>query len=142
MLEIAAEKAGVSVPKDFVSGFRTQFDEWDPATRLLAKVADAVSASYLSDLIKLANEYADAKDVPRRDACRVSNIYGEFRSHIVPTSSPQSLVDVLNAGWKCAADRELWDKFPHVKKDSWSRILADLMLKSLEVAEIYENPET
>lgn len=141
MLEIAAKKTGVSVPKDFVTGFRTQTDEWDPATRLLAKVADAVAASRLSDLINLANEYADAKDAPRRDACRVSNIYGEFRSLIIPTTSPQSLVDVLNAGWKCAADLELWDKFHHIKKESWSRILADLMLKSMEVAEIYEIQE-
>jgi hypothetical protein len=57
---------------------------------------------------------------------------------MVPTTSPHSLVDVLNAGWRCKINRSLWDdKKTYIEQKDWSRILADLMLKSMEVAEIH-----
>jgi len=142
-LESAAQKMGVTPPENFVDRFEPQSDEWDEATRLLVGVADVVSTHRVEDVIELANSYADEGGVPRRNAKSESEIYQAFRSHMVPTTSAHTLVDVLNAGWNCAIDPDLWkDRESYIKHDDWSRILADLMLKSMEVGEITAILET
>jgi hypothetical protein len=137
-MDKAAEKMGVSRPVRFTERFKKQSDNLDGMTQLLTQVADEVSASLWSNVVDLANNYAKERNVPEMNEGNVSKIYEEFRLHMVPTTSPHSLVDVLNAGWRCKINRSLWDdKKTYIEQKDWSRILADLMLKSMEVAEIH-----
>ena len=54
---------------------------------------------------------------------------------------PEQLVDVLNAGWACYQDPNLWANVAQIKPEESSRILGDLMLKSMEVSEIRKRLE-
>lgn len=134
----AANSMGVSVPEGFESAFVNDNPPMQAETALLVSIADTVSASLVLDLIDLTNKLAHAKSVPERNPERVREICDEFRSRVVPTPKKETLVDILNAGWECREDETLWEKMDRIKPQDRHRILADLMLKSMEVAEFYE----
>jgi hypothetical protein len=137
----AAKIMHVDVPPEFESSFLTEAEPNDPATRLLVSIADQVSASLVSDLINLAQDFANKKNVPTRNSTEVSNIYDRFHKKIVPTSVQQSLVDILNAGWKCNLDGSLWANIPQIKSEDRNRVLGDLILKSIEISEVHKRLE-
>ncbi len=134
----ASKVMGVTVPPEFESGYISQTAPVDSNTKLLVSIADTVSASLAPDLIKLAQDYAINKAVPVRDIDKVNMIYSTFRDRIAPTTEPQSLTDLLNAGWLCAQDTTLWEHVPQIKPEEKHRVIMDLILKSMEVSEIYE----
>ena len=129
---------GVEVLSEFGESFITEHEPVDPATKLLIAIADEVSASFVSELIELAQNFADDKAVPQRDANNVADIYDMFAEKLVPTTKQYPLVDILNAGWKCYQDPKLWKGVTQIKPEDKNRILGDLMLKSVEVSEVYE----
>jgi hypothetical protein len=137
----AANAKGVAVPPGFETGFVAETEPEEPATQLLVSVADSVSASLVSELIALTWEFADSRDVPTRNSEHVSDICREFLPRVVPTQTPRSLVDLVNAGWKCHQDSDLWKNVSQIKLEDRDRILGDLMLKSMEVSEIHERLE-
>ncbi len=134
----AAKKMAVSVPPGFKSDFADEIEPVEPATKLLVSIADTVSDSLASNLIRLAQDFAKEKTVPTRNLAQVSDIYDKFRKMIVPTSAQQSLTDILNAGWNCDLEPDLWKNVPQVKPEQRDRILRDLILKSMEVSEVHE----
>ena len=88
----------------------------------------------------MAWQIADHKEIPQRDQSQVLEITVEFDSKIVPITRPATLVDLLNAGWKCHQKKNLFPNIPHVREEAISRedkyrVLGDLMLKSMEVSE-------
>ncbi len=135
----AAKAKGLSPPCDFESGFMVEMEPDEPITKLLSSVADAVSAAFVPELIALAWKFADERGVPTRDQAHVSKICQEFRAWVVPTRKAYPLTDLLNAGWTSYLDPDLWvQRVPQINPEDRLRILRDLVLKSMEVAEINE----
>lgn len=137
-LKEAAEVIEVIVSPQFESSFIPESEPQEPATKLLVSIADTVSTSLLPDLIKLAQDSATRKSVPKRDVAKVSGISDEFRRWVTPTSRSQSLADILNAGWECFLDQELWRNVDQIRNEERRRVLEDIILKSMEVSEVHE----
>ncbi len=135
----AARRMEVIVPPGFdEAGYVTETYPDEPSTRLLVSIADAVSASLTLDMENLVKDYANQKTVPMRDTDKVAQICYDFRKKISPTSNQRSLTDLLNASWICSLDPDLWKDVPQIKPEEKDRVLKDLMLKSMEVSEVYE----
>ncbi len=134
----AAEEMRVQIPTGLTTSFLNETEPTEPATKLLVSVADAVSASLVTDLIKRAQSFADEKAVPSRDSDNVKRICEYFLKKVVPTTKLESLCDIINSGWNCIQNPDLWNDFPQIKREDRHRILKDIVFKSMEVAEIYE----
>ena len=134
----AANEMGVEVPKEYNSSFREESEPTDPTTKLLVSLADALSASFEQELIKEVKNFADNKQVPKKSPDGVKRVRESFRTFVVPIKKPESLVDIVNAGWECNMDKNLWENVPNIKLEERVRVLHDIVLKSMEIAEIYE----
>jgi len=110
----------------------------EPEKKLLISIADTVSSSFVSDLIDDVGEFLREKDVPMRNSDNVLQISKEFYDWVSPTSKSYALVDILNAGWNCMLDKDLWKNVAQVKPEDRERVLKDIVLKSIEVSEVYE----
>jgi len=133
----AAKAMEVDVDPGFVDCFRSADEPSDEKTRLLVSTADTVSASLVPDIIALVQDFADSKGVPKRDSKNVSEINDGFY-RVIPTAKQHSLANILNAGWHCYVEPELWKKISQIKQIERDKILKDLMLKSMEVSETFE----
>ncbi len=141
-LTMAAEELDVVVPTDFGSSFMPETEPSDPTTSFLVSIADTVSESCVSDLLKTAREFADKKEAPRRSPEGVSRIADKFKKWVVPMAELETaLVDILCAAWKCNLDKNLWDHVSQIESKDWGRVLRDLTFKSMEVSEVYERLE-
>jgi len=134
----AAKELNVAVPKDYESFFIADTESTEPTTAFLISIADAVVSSIETDLLNEVKTLADALSIPKRNPERVNDITKHFSNWVVPTTSSDTLVDVVNAGWICNLNKELWAQANglQIKSEDRVRILHDLILKSLEVAEI------
>jgi len=172
MVDAAAE-FGVDVPSRYADMFTKEKEPTDPLTLLLVSIADTVSNLFKDELIALAKDYADKNDVPEMNLERVDAIADSYNRWVVPIREPESLIDILNAGWKCNKDDHLWKNVAQInsairrnkeeENDAQSktkemieeeveekkkakeefiqnrdRVLRDLILKSMDIAEIYE----
>lgn len=144
----AAKVLGVDVEAEYESSFEKESEPDDPAAALLVSLADAVSASFVEELIELAKDFANKYDVPKKNLDRVKDISNSFRTCVVPIRKSESLVDIMNAGWECNMDEGLWKDVLQIKgidkEDTGKnrhRILREIILKSMEIAEIYERLE-
>jgi hypothetical protein len=144
----AAEVLGINVEAEYESSFEKENEPVDPAAALLVSLADAVSASFVEELIELAKDFANKNDVPKKNLDSVKDIRKSFSTYVVPIRKSASLVDIMNAGWECNMDELLWKGIPQIKgidEDDTGknrhRILRDIILKSMEIAEIYERLE-
>ena len=117
----AARAKDINVPPGFETGYVGEAQHPDRLMRMLMGLADAVSSSLVGDLIKLAWQIADHKEIPQRDQSQVLEITVEFDSKIVPITRPATLVDLLNAGWKCHQKKNLFPNIPHVREEAISR---------------------
>jgi len=134
----ASNKFSISVPPDFEFGFMAEDEPTEPEKKLLISIADTVSSSFVSDLIDDVGEFLREKDVPMRNSDNVLQISKEFYDWVSPTSKSYALVDILNAGWNCMLDKDLWKNVAQVKPEDRERVLKDIVLKSIEVSEVYE----
>lgn len=144
----AAKEMHVDVSTDFESNFLSETEPTDQTTSLLVSIADTVSASLLPELVTLAKDFADGKQVPKKDPVKIKRIGESFRKWVVPVRTSASLIDILNAGWECNNEANFWENIPQIRKNkredfvrNRDRILRDIMLKSMEIAEIYERLE-
>lgn len=144
----AAGELKIDVPEEYESSFEKESEPADPTTAMLVSLADVVSASFLKELIKLAREFADTKQVPKKDPNKVKEISNLFRKFLVPIKEWASLVDIMNSGWDCDMDMDLWKDVPQFKglkeddmRKNRDRVLRDIILKSMDIAEIYERLE-
>ena len=134
----AAQEMKVVISPQFESSFMPETEPPEPSTKLLVSIADTVSTSLVPDLIELAKKFATDRSVPERDEEEVSKISDEIRHRVAPTSSSQSLTDILNAGWECFLDKELWKEVKQIGDENRYRVLQDIILKSMEVSEVQE----
>jgi len=138
-LVYAATVMKISIPAGFKSDFAKEEEPTEPSQKLLVSIADTVSNLLATDLIKLVQDFANEKKLHRRNPDKVSQIQDEFRNMIVPTLEQQTLTDILNAGWNCSLDSDIWDNVSHDKlHEAKDQILQDLILKSMEVSEYHE----
>jgi hypothetical protein len=144
----AAKVLGINVDAEYESSFEKEIEPADPAAALLVSLADVVSASFVEELIELAKDFANKNSVPEKNLDNVKDISKLFHTCVVPIRKPASLVDIMNAGWECNMNEHLWEGIPQIKgideKDTRrnrDRILRDIILKSMEIAEIYERLE-
>jgi hypothetical protein len=134
-LASAANTKGVEIPDGFEFGYDSETEPAAPWTKSLVAMADAASASIVEKLIDQAWEVADQAEIPKRDPKHVLRIAGEFNSQIAPTIQAETLVDLLNAGWCCRLNKDLWKDVRHVDEADRHRLLGDLLLKNMEVSE-------
>lgn len=136
-LEKAAKAMNIEVKHKFTDSFTDTDKPYDKKTELMVSTADAVSESLVPDLIILAQNIADEKAIPQMDSQKISDISKEFEM-VIPTSTNHSIVNILNAGWRCYLNPELWKDIFQIKQEDKDRVLKDIMLKSMEVSEAYE----
>lgn len=134
---------------DYGAAFAEEREPTDPTTALLVSTADTVSSSLVQELVQLANNIARTKQVPWKDTEKVKSIVESFREWVVPVREPSSLIDIVNAGWECNRDEDLWKNVSQIsgsKEQDFAmnreRVLRDMMLKSMEISEIYERLRT
>jgi len=132
----AANQLDVTIPPGFTDDFMPESEPANPTTAFLVSIADTVTTECTPDLLKKAQEVADAKTCPARSTERVDRIADGFKKLLVPTAESEALVDSTCAGWKCYLDKDLWVDIRQIKPSDWGRVLRDLIYKSMEVSEI------
>lgn len=140
----AAEKLNITAPEEYRRGFLQEREPDDPLTSLLVSVADTISASLAEKLIGLVQEVTHDR-IHVRNAEIVEKIALSFREYVVPIKETTSLTDIVNAGWKCNMYKSLWEDVLQIKGreeeeflKNRERVLCDIMLKSMEITEVYE----
>ncbi len=133
----AAKEMAVSIETGFASRFKAEDEPRESALNLLVSTADVVSAVLVPDLIKQVQDIATNRKIPQRDPGKVEEIKAGL-GKVIPTTNGYHVTDILNAGWNCYVDADLWKNFLQIKEENRDRVLKDLMLKSLEVSETYE----
>jgi hypothetical protein len=137
----AANKFGVAVPAHYADLFDSQMDPVSPVVKLLAGIADAGISAIVPQVIQEAAAYADARGVPRRSDSNVAAIRNDF-NRVIPAFGGSTLTDIVNAGWACFHDGDLWNHLTQIRSEDRGRVLYDLVLKSFEVAEYTERINT
>ena len=129
----AANRYGIVPPKDYTGNYSDELDSTDPDHKLLMSVADYTLTTIVDELIEEAGTIVDRAGVPARDGKLIEEAAKSYRL-LVPASGAGSLANVLNAGWIVQGERDLWEDNEEIKKDR-NHILADIVLKSIEVLE-------
>jgi len=133
----AAKELAVTIEPGFASRFKEEDEPREYATKLLVSTADTVSSTLVPDLIKQVLDIASSRMIPQRNAGNVEEIRAGF-TKIIPTAKDFRVTDILNAGWRCYLNADLWNNYQQIQAENRDRVLKDLMLKSLEVSEAYE----
>jgi hypothetical protein len=143
-----ANKMEIDIPTDYKDTFIQENEPADPATALLVSISDTVTASLEQDLIELANKFADDKNLPKKNEEIVKGICESYEKWVTPSKDSASLIDIMNAGWECYLNDDLWKEIPQIKGindedfvKNRKRVLRDLLLKSLEITEVYARLE-
>jgi hypothetical protein len=134
----ASEQLGIAKPTAFMEQFRDSAEPDDVRMKFLVSIADSVSVELKARLIEYVQNVSTQKDLAIRVTANVEAIRKTYAELVVPTKHPQTLTDILNAGWACAMDEHLWKETPLIPPEDRDRILKDLMLKSMEVSEIHD----
>jgi hypothetical protein len=105
--------------------------------KLLVSIADEAVGAVVPNVVPEVTKIADAKHIPKKSDEQVAKIRKDF-GMVIPTTGTTALTDVVNAGWECFHDKDLWARVSQIQQEDRSRVLYDLVLKSLEVAEYSE----
>jgi hypothetical protein len=134
ILKQAAQTYGFSMPPKYEDLFEDlpEFNNAPQAT-LLLKIADAALDSVIDQIIALADTTANNAAIQLGTEEARNAMYEDFKRHIVPARDPDTLANILAAGWKAYLDTTLWKDHPEVKHPD--AILKELVLKSIEVLE-------
>ena len=123
----------MSVPADYAKQFRSETVRGTQRQRLLLSIADEVVRSTVADLAVAA--WAFCADVGVPELSRSDSSFEAIALCIPPESV--RLSEIMNGAWRANLDESLWANRPK-RKENKSRILNDLVLKALEVAEANE----
>lgn len=136
-LEAASNKLGVDCPTGYQDLFSKEQDITSPTTRLLCAVADDATEQLVDKVTDDAIRIANDKGLPTRDPAKIQKIVESFEM-VAPTDGRNTMTDIINAGWICKKRNDLWTNVPQIRPDTKSQVLADLVLKSLEITEFYD----
>lgn len=131
----AAQAMGLVVPTGFADEFQKENEPTDPARSLLIGMADTAVSKLTGDLTMTVSTHCKKQSIPTRDLTEVARISHEFSHVIAPAGDIRCLADIVNAGWNCFHSEKLWDDCPQIRPDDKDRILADLVLKTIDVFE-------
>ena len=137
-LEEGAREFNVNIPFKFSDSFEDNEEPTDHTIKLLVKLADITSESFVSNLIETVKSISDEKEIPERSKEEVEKFAKYCFENLVPISNARSLSDILNAAWLCFHNGIIWKKNPKVKFQDRRRLFNELVLKSIEVYEIEE----
>jgi hypothetical protein len=132
----AARHFGVEVSPDYSSNFEDEEPLDQEQGKLLCQLADVASSSVVNRLISNVEKLASQKAMESRSSVQVEKLCKDFEK-VVPASKAYTLVDIVNAGWRAYHKRDLWSEIPQIKETQRDRILRDIVLKSIEVSEIF-----
>ena len=145
-LVVAARKLDIRIPPDYGAAFSKEAEPDNPFTAFLVSVADTVSSSLVEELVDLVITIGQEKEIPSRDIEKVQYIAQNIQEWVVPIIKPASLTDIVNAGWECNRDESLWNEVLQINRGDENefpknrkRILQDIMIKSMEIAYVYEH---
>ena len=132
----AANEFGMSkfVPTSFISSFLDNLDLGNPDENLLMTTTDYALNKIVTDLAQEVDNIARNANIPERSEKDIVDSYEAFKM-LVPTSSTNSLADIINAGYRAYHDDQLWADMKELQDKKYS-ILFDVILKSIEVLEI------
>ena len=132
----AANEFGMSkfVPTSFISSFLDNLDLGNPDENLLMTTTDYALNKIVKDLAQEVDNIARNANIPERSEKDIVDSYEAFKM-VVPTSSTNSLADIINAGYRAYHDDQLWADMKELQDKKYS-ILFDVILKSIEVLEI------
>ncbi len=144
----AGKAFGITAPQDFESLFIAESEPADRTTAFLVSIADAASASLVDAVVAEARDRASAAGLPQLKSTAVASICRCFREWIVPVTEYANMIDIVNAGWECYYQDDLWETVPQIQGRNATdfsvnrrRVLRDLVLKSMEIAEIHQRLE-
>jgi len=135
-LEEGVRKFKVNIPREFLDIFEDNDEPSESTIKLLVELADVTSASLVPKLIEAVEHITDEKNVPERSNEEVEKFINSCFENLVPISNAKTISDILNAAWLCSHNERMWKKNPAIKAEDRSRLLNDLVLKSIEVFEI------
>ncbi len=131
----AAANFGCPIPVSFAEIFDDQPEPFDHEAKLLLSAADAASSAIVPTLI--GEVESSITGVPARVAENVDALKKSF-ANTVPPVERHSVCDIFTAAWDCFLDGDLWKESSQITTRNRDRVLADLVLKSLEVAEFHD----
>lgn len=134
---IAADAYDVQAPIDYMDGFEDSEEPIEPTSRLLVSVADTVCREFVGDLVLAVGRAATHRAIPVRSTDTVDQIAEGFEN-LMPVVRRCDLTDILNAGWKCFHNDDLWVDEERIEREERMEVLQELILKSIEVLEIHD----
>ena len=138
-IDFGLKLSGKSKYNSFTLSYNFEdYDEHDdPTIKLLIKLADITSASFIFELIDIIKQISEEKIIQERSHAEVRKTKESFEK-LVPIEETTSITDILNASWLCLHDNKLWKGNPLITSNEKDLILKDLALKSFEIFEINE----
>jgi hypothetical protein len=130
----AATSYKIPIPKDY----KEEFDDlpapgaFDRQQVFLLSLADTASESLIQNLVVEAGAITTSVVTHPYHESEIARIIGDFKS-VAPASNAGCLANLLNAGWQCYHDKNLWKEIPQIREKD--RTLKELILKSIEVFE-------
>ncbi len=130
----AANDLNVTLPDNYAARFEGEDKAiLTPPEEFFLDIADSVSRNTVPDIWAEAKSYCDDRNVVCPDVKQIGGISDDFRL-LLPSSGGRQFVDIINAGWKCHLNEEMWEGIG-VNSVRSRIILNELILKSIEVAE-------
>ncbi len=100
-------------------------------------MADDATSELIEKVTEEAIRIVNDRHLPTRDKANIDKIVKCFEM-VAPTEGRNSMTDIINAGWICHKRQDLWANVPQILPETKSKVLADLVLKSLEITEFYD----
>lgn len=130
----AGKRFRADVPGDFQGSFVEAKVPSDERFKFLLDLAEVALNAVVTKLLDEVDKVGNQLNIPRPSSDRSQEALQAFRL-MVPAKNAESLVNILNAGWKAYHDDDMWKELPNVYAER-TVILHELVLKSIEVLEI------
>ena len=131
----AAKQYGIAEPLDYEDMFADEADShMVPADAFCLSRADDAVKKLTDKLISQAKTIVAETKAPLPSGEEATRIIEQLRK-VSPAENTRGLADILNAAWKLSEDHTLWCDKPQLR-DKQERILAELVLKNIELHEI------
>lgn len=131
-LKQTATNFHVVVPNDYESWFVDDQAPVEPKASFLLTIADNAAIRLFDELVKRANDLAEAVQIPIRNESEIETVRTAF-GLLTPAASVGNLTSLLNAGWQAYHDDNFWQTPQFLDR---GETLVELLLKSIEILEI------
>jgi hypothetical protein len=131
----ASEKYRVRIPENFIEIFAdlSELSGELIERRFLLSVADAARKKLHPLLMDIADRIINESEIPAGEPSKIATCKEVFRS-VVPVENSGGLANILNAGWEARLENDFFRD--SAKKEEQESLLAELILKSIEILEV------